>query len=129
MGKIKIRLEASLQESQGESENQKRQHAEVEKAKPAETAQKEPNPAKRNSDATGTTLEELTGKKMERGRKVSYRGDEKVDRIPERRRGSYHDSKSGKKASDKRKGPHHEGESREKTAQMILKRQKGMRQC
>ena len=57
-----------------------------------------------DSDATGTTVQEQTGKKMERRRKASYR-----------------DSESGKKSSDKRKGPHHEDESREKTAQRILK--------
>ena len=98
-------------------------------------AQKEPNPAKSDSDATGTTLEEQTGKNMERRRKASYRDDEKADRIPERsscdddqkekahgrRRGSHRDSESGKKASNKRKGPYHEDESREKTAQRILK--------
>ena len=58
MDKIKIRLETSLQVSQEESENQKWPHAEVEKAQPVDTAQKEPNPAKSDSDATGTTLEE-----------------------------------------------------------------------
>ena len=105
LGKIKIRFETSLQESQEESESQKGQHVEVEKAEPGDTAQKEPNPAKSDGDATGTTLEEQTGKKMERRRKASYR-----------------DSESGKKDSNKRKGPYHEDESREKTAQRILKR-------
>ena len=51
-----------------------------------EVAQKEPNTAKSDGDATGTTLEEQTGKNMERKRKTSYRDDEKADRIPERRR-------------------------------------------
>ena len=72
-----------------------------------------------------------------------YRDDEKADRIPERRRsscddeqeekaderrrGSYHDSdlESGRKASDKWKGPYNEDESGEKTAQRILRQQKG----
>ena len=103
LDKIKIRLKTSLQESQEENENQKGQQ--VEKAKPGNTAQKKPNPAKSDSDATGTTLEEQKGKNMERRKKASYR-----------------DSESGKKASNKRKGPHHEDESREKTAQRILKR-------
>ena len=41
-----------------------------------DTAQKEPNPAKSDADATGTTLEEQTGKNMERRRKASYRDSE-----------------------------------------------------
>ena len=104
LGKIKIRLKTSLQRSQEESENQKGQHVEVEKTKPVDTAQKEPNPANSDGDATGTTLEKQTGKNMERRRKASY-----------------HDSESGNKASDRRKGLYHEDESREKTAQRILK--------
>ena len=134
MGKINIRLEASLQESKEESENQKRQHAEVEKAKSVDTARKEPNPVESNDgDATGTTLEEQTGNNMERRRKVPYLDDEEADSIPERRsscddeqkekayerRGSHRDSESSKEASNKRKG--HEDESREKTAQRILR--------
>ena len=40
--------------------------------KKQEKAQKEPDPAKSDSDATGTPLEEQTGKNMERRRKASY---------------------------------------------------------
>ena len=90
--------------------------------KKQEEAPREPNPAKRDSDATGTTSEEQTGENMER-REVSHQDDGKADRIPERiscddeqeekayvRRGSYHNSELGNKASDKGKGPHHEDE-------------------
>ena len=69
-----------------------------------EEAQREPNPAKSDSDATRTTLEEKIGNNRERRRKVSYQGEEKAY---ERRRGSYHNSESGKKVLDKRKGPYH----------------------
>ena len=100
-----------------------------------DTAQKKPNPVERGGDATWTTLEEQTGKNMERKSKASYRDDEKADRVPERRSscddeqegkayvriGSYRDSESGKKTSNKRKGPYHEDNSREKTTQKILK--------
>ena len=48
-----------------------------------EEGQKEPNPANSDSDVTGTTLEEQTGKNMGRRRKASYQDDEKADRIPE----------------------------------------------
>ena len=94
LSKIKIMLENSLQESQEKSENEKGQHAEVEKTKPWDTAQKKPNPLKSDSDTKGITLEDQTGKKMERRKKASYR-----------------DSESGKKAFDKRKEPYHEDES------------------
>ena len=123
-----------------ESENQKRQLAEVEKAKSVDTTQKEPNPVEcDDGDATGTTLEEQTDENMETRRKASYRYDRKADFLPERRsscddeqeekahgrrRGSHRDSESGQKASDKRKGSLHEDESREKTAQRILRRRK-----
>ena len=43
-----------------------------------EEAQKEPNPAKSDSDATGTTLEEQTGENMERRRKASYLDHERT---------------------------------------------------
>ena len=49
-----------------------------------EEAQKEPDPAKSDSDATGTSLEKKTGKNLERRRKASYQDDRKGDRIPER---------------------------------------------
>ena len=105
-----------------------------------EEAQKKPNPAKSDGDATGTTLEKQTGENTKRRRKALYQDDVKADRIPERRSscddeleekahgrrsGSHCDSESGQKASDKRKGPYHEDESRENTGQRILKRRKG----
>ena len=105
-----------------------------------EEAQKEPNPAKSDGDAPGTTSEEQTGENMERRRKASYQDDEKVDRAPERtsscddeqeekargrRRASHCDSESGHKASNKEKGPHCEDKSREKIAQRILRQRKG----
>ena len=107
--------------------------------KKQEEAQKELRPANSDSDATGTTLEEQTGKNMGRRRKALCQDDEKADRIPERRsscderegkahgrrRGSRRNSESGKEASDKRKGSPHEDESREKIAKRILRRRKG----
>ena len=86
----------AMQESQEESENQKRKYAEVEKTKSVDKAQKEPNSAESDGDATGTTLEEQTGKNMDRRRKVSYRDDEKAGRIPERRRSSCDDEQQEK---------------------------------
>ena len=73
-----------------------------------EEAQNEPNPAKSDGDATWTTLEEQTGKNMDRRTKTSNRHSE-----------------SGKKDFDIRKGPYCEDESREKIAQRILRQQKG----
>ena len=96
--------------------------------------QREPNPAKSDSDDTGTTLEEQTGENMERRRKAFYLDDEEVDSVPERRssdnkheekayerRGPYRNSESGQKASDKEEGPYHEDDSKEKTAKRILR--------
>ena len=51
-----------------------------------EEAEKEANPAKGDGDATGTTLEEQTGKDMERKRKASYWDAKKADRIPEKKK-------------------------------------------
>ena len=105
--------------------------------KKLEEAQKEPNAAESDSDATETTLEMQTGKNMERRRKTSYLDHKEADSMPERnsddeheekshgRRGAHRDSESGQKASDKWKGSLHEDESREMTAQSILRRQKG----
>ena len=100
-------------------------------------AQKEPNPTKSDNDATGNTLEEQTGKNMEKNTEAFFRDDEEFDNIPERRssddeheekayekRCPYWNSESGKDASDKGKGPHHEDKSREKIAQKILIRRK-----
>ena len=50
-----------------------------------EEAQKEPNPAKCDSDASGTNLEQQTRKNMERRRKAFYLDGEEVNSIPERR--------------------------------------------
>ena len=87
-------------------------------------AQKEPNPTKSYSDATGTTLEEQANENVERRRKAFYLDDEEVDGIPERRssgdkhekkayerRGPYRDSESCQKASDKEEGRYDEDES------------------
>ena len=61
-----------------------------------EEPQKEPNPAKSDSDTTGTTLEEKTRKNMERRRKASYQDDEKADNVPESRRNSCEDEREEK---------------------------------
>ena len=99
--------------------------------KQQEEARKEPSPAKSEGDATGTSLEEQTGRSAEKRRKGSYRDDEKANKTPERRRseydddeqgeklpqkrrGSYRDAEEGDKASDRRRGSHRDDEQREK---------------
>ena len=77
--------------------------------KKQEEAQKEPNSAKSDGDATGTNLEEQTGENMERRRKVSYQDDEKADKISERR--SSCDDEQEVKAHGRRKGSHRNSES------------------